>query len=338
MDRTRTQNDEDDTRNQGGDVTVDDGGVGVLVTVGDGELDALASLDFFLDTLEDDHVGVNGHTQGQHDTSDTRQGEHRAEASQHAEQEEHVHQQGDVGHKTSLVVEEHHVNQHEDEGEHHRPHTFLHGFLTERRANHLFLKDSCRSGQLTGFQDVGQVLGFFDGHAAARNLRTTAADFLIDNGIAINVVVEHDGHLLADVFAGEAFPSLGTFGVHLDGNFHLIALAEVLAGVGDDFAAESALVVARHFQGHQVEILNFALHDFGLHRPGKLQVAREDGLNFSQHLVDGGGVFHLGDTHTGGFGSRKHSGGVLIVGRLQVSKQRIVFVELVHLVFLREHF
>ena len=131
MDRTRTQDDKDDTRNQGGDVTVDNSGVSVLVTVLDGKFDALASLDFFLDTLEDNHVGVNSHTQGQHDTSDAGQGQHGAEASQHTEQEEHIDQQGDVGHGTGLLVEEHHVDQHEDEGEHHRPHTFLHGFLTE---------------------------------------------------------------------------------------------------------------------------------------------------------------------------------------------------------------
>ena len=62
LDRTGTEDVEDDTGEEGGHLTVDDGGVSVLVTVLDGELNALASLDFFLDTLEDNHVRVNSHT------------------------------------------------------------------------------------------------------------------------------------------------------------------------------------------------------------------------------------------------------------------------------------
>ena len=146
----------------------------------------------------------------------------------------------------------------------------------------MFLKDSCRSGQLTGLQNVGQVLCLFNGHAATADGGTAIRNLAIDHREGIHIIVEDDGNLLADILAGETLPSLGTFGVHLDGDFHLVALAIVLTGIGNDFATEGALVVARHLQGNEVKHFDlFAILSvvcFRLHRPCQLEVARENTL------------------------------------------------------------
>ena len=61
--RTGTEDVEDDTGDEGGELTVDDGAVRVLVTVGHRLGEALAGGKFLLDTLIDNHVGIHGHTQ-----------------------------------------------------------------------------------------------------------------------------------------------------------------------------------------------------------------------------------------------------------------------------------
>ena len=57
---------EDDGRDQGGQVGIDDGGSGPTETVSDRHAQRGASAEFLADPLEDQHVGVDGHTDGQH--------------------------------------------------------------------------------------------------------------------------------------------------------------------------------------------------------------------------------------------------------------------------------
>ena len=158
LDRTGTEDVEDDTGEEGGHLTVDDGGVGVLVTVGDGLGEALASGQLFLDTLIDDHVRIHGHTQGQDETGDTREGKDGAEGDEGAEEQEHVAQQGDVGDETGSLVEEHHVQEHHEEGDQEGDETGADGSGTEGRTHDLLLDDGGRSRELTGLEDVRKVL------------------------------------------------------------------------------------------------------------------------------------------------------------------------------------
>ena len=79
LDGACSQERKDDHGNDGGQVGVEDCREGVAITVGHGSLEALASAQLFLDALEDEHVGVNGHTQSEHDTGDAWQGEHGLE-------------------------------------------------------------------------------------------------------------------------------------------------------------------------------------------------------------------------------------------------------------------
>ena len=77
--------------------------------------EALAGLEFFLDTLIDNHVGIHGHTQGQDETCDTRQGEHCSEGCEDTEEEDDVGDKGYVSCKTCSLVEEYHIEEHEAE-------------------------------------------------------------------------------------------------------------------------------------------------------------------------------------------------------------------------------
>ena len=79
LDRTGTEDEENDTGKEGGDLTVDDGGISVLVTVGNSLAQALAGGKFLLDTFIDDHVRIHGHTHGQDETGYTRQSQDRSE-------------------------------------------------------------------------------------------------------------------------------------------------------------------------------------------------------------------------------------------------------------------
>ena len=131
LDRAGTEEEEHETGEQGSDLAVDDGGVSVGITVRYSLAQALACLDLFLDALIDDNVGVHGHTQGQHETGDTGQGQNRAEGGEGAEEEHYVGEQCHIGHETCALVEEYHIEEHEDEGDEEGNHTVLDGLCTQ---------------------------------------------------------------------------------------------------------------------------------------------------------------------------------------------------------------
>ena len=67
------KNKQDDTGDQGGKVTVDNSRKCIFVTVGYSHSDTLAGHKFLTDTFIDQHVGINRHTDGKHDTGNTGQ-------------------------------------------------------------------------------------------------------------------------------------------------------------------------------------------------------------------------------------------------------------------------
>ena len=75
LDRTCTEEQQDETGDQRGDVRVEDGTEGVRVTLLDSLLHTQATLQLFLDTLVDQHVSIHSGTQCQHDTGNTRHGQ-----------------------------------------------------------------------------------------------------------------------------------------------------------------------------------------------------------------------------------------------------------------------
>ena len=100
---TRTEDEQHDTGDQRRDVTVDDGRHGILVSFGHRNAQRLAHTQLLLDSLVNDHVGVDGHTHRQNDTGDTGQRQHGSERDEHAEQEEQVAYQCDLATVPALL-------------------------------------------------------------------------------------------------------------------------------------------------------------------------------------------------------------------------------------------
>ena len=203
----------DYTCNQGGQLTVDDCGVCILVTVADGQTQGLAAAQLLFDTLVDNHIGIHRHTHCQHQTGDTGKGEHGAKANQGTEQEQHVAKQGKVGCPTCTAVEYNHIDEHQQEGECKRNHTVLDGLATQGRTNHLFLHDACGGGELTALEHGGKVFCLFRGEVAG-NLAATAANLVLYVGVRINQTVHNDGNLLADILLCDNLPARTTGGIH----------------------------------------------------------------------------------------------------------------------------
>ena len=139
---------DEDGGQDGGDDTDDQGRSEALDRTGtEDEEDDTGQ--FFLDTLIDDNVGIHRHTQGQDETGDTRKGKDGAEGDKGTEEEEHVAKEGDISNKTRTLVEDYHVDEHQQESDQEGNHTRLDGTGTEGRADDLLLNDLGRSRKFT---------------------------------------------------------------------------------------------------------------------------------------------------------------------------------------------
>ena len=173
-------------------------------------MDAFAGLEFLADTLENQHVRVDRHADGQHNTGDARQGEGGVEVAHDAHQNEQVEYQREVGHRTGEPI----VNQHEDR---HRDHTVngglgstLHRVRAEGGFHAHFLDDF--QGRLERVkQGVGDGRGFLHGEIAG-DLAVTG-DLFLQNWGGHELTIEDDGHLPPDVGPAKAAHSDSAFAV-----------------------------------------------------------------------------------------------------------------------------
>ena len=74
-DRTCAEEEQDDTREDGGQVGVEDGREGILITALQGVFHIFAETEFFFRAFVYQHIGVNGHTQREHHTGDAAHGQ-----------------------------------------------------------------------------------------------------------------------------------------------------------------------------------------------------------------------------------------------------------------------
>ena len=131
-DGARTEEEQDDTGDDGGQVGVEDRGEGVLVTVLQGALDVLAQAQFLLRTFVDQHVGVDCHTEGEHHTRDTAHGQCCLEGREDAQGEEEVKDECHVGyHARDEAVHGAHVYHQKDEGDDEGDDALVDGLLSE---------------------------------------------------------------------------------------------------------------------------------------------------------------------------------------------------------------
>ena len=129
--RTGTEHDKNETQEEGGHLTVDDGGKCILETFVHRVHEALARAQLFFDTFIYNDVSVNSHCQGQHDTCDTRHCQNRTDGGKHTHQQEDIGDKGDNRHPAAAVVEHNHVEQHNDEGQDEGDKASVDGFLTQ---------------------------------------------------------------------------------------------------------------------------------------------------------------------------------------------------------------
>ena len=88
LNRARAELEEDDARQKGRDVGVEDGRQSALVARVDRGARRLAQAELLADALVDQHVGIDRHTESQHDAGDARQGQGRAQG-RHSRHQEH---------------------------------------------------------------------------------------------------------------------------------------------------------------------------------------------------------------------------------------------------------
>ena len=321
LDRAGTEDEEHDTGEDRGHLAVDDSGISVLVTVGDGLSETLSSGQFLFDALIDDHVRIHGHTQRQDETGDTREGKDCAEGDEGSEEEEHVAEKGDVSGDTGSPVEEDHVDEDEEESDQEGDHTRLDRTGTEGRTHDLLLDDLGRSREFTRLEDVGEVGRLFDGEIAG-DAGIAAGDLVDDVRIGVDHAVEDDGDLLADVVLGQAGPDVGAFRVHGHGDAGGAAVDTLSVigntGVGDGTAVERGLAVTGGGLDSDEFINVAARYAVGrLDGPHRTEFGREDilDLRHGEVAVDDSGVGGLGETD---------AGVAPVAGRLENREERVL--------------
>ncbi len=139
----------------------------------------------------------------------------------------------------------------------------MYGFLTQGRSDNLFGNNHGRGRQLTGFQQVSQVLGLFQGETAG-NGGSAVRDHVVHTRVGIHQIVQHNGDAIAPVLFGDFFPLLGAFRIHGHGNLVAGTLVKVLTRIHHHFAVQNRALLSHRLQGDQVVHRRFVLAQFRL--------------------------------------------------------------------------
>ena len=206
-------------RDEHGDVGVDDGLERAREPRADGHPHRLAAPQLLADALEDEDVGVHRHAHGERDAGDARQRQRRAERGHHREQDEQVQDQRDVGDEAGEPV----VDQHER-----RTTSGGRGQRWRRRPGGWSRAPSegppCAPPGSAPARGARPRAARWRGRWPPRSvkppvmLRLARRDALADHRRGVDVAVEDDGELPADVGLGELARRPGAGGVELDGH------------------------------------------------------------------------------------------------------------------------
>ena len=258
----------------------------------------LASGQLLSDSLVNQYVRIHGHTNGQHNTGHTGQGQNSANGVQNTEDEEHVHHQRQIGRPACAGVVEQHVQEHNAHGVSKRPQAGLDRLFAQAWTYHVGLNDAGRYGQFTGAKNIRQVSRFLQSKTAF-NLGTSTGDLAHHTGVAVHQAVQNHGNValrcFGRFFSGNAFPQLSSLAVHGHAHDGVVSVVKFLAGVDNDFAVEFGLVVAVATQGNQHGDIGFF---FGT-GPSKTDIPLITGNHrqnsfVTQITVDFGRVFRCG--------------------------------------------
>ena len=223
---------------QRGQVGVDDGGRSAGEPVADGHPQSGAPIEFLTDTLEDQHVGVDGHTDGQHQTGQPWQGKRGLDGNHHGQNQQEVQHQGPAGHNARKTVVEQHEHQYQRDGHENGDPALVDRILAERGAGRHLADRLFGQGrrQAAGVEHADQVAGFFVGKRAGDF--TPRGDRAIDARGRIEVSVEDNSQLafailrVWQVVAGQPAEQFPAHGVEHEGHAGLASLIHV--GLGSD--------------------------------------------------------------------------------------------------------
>ena len=202
LDRARALPVEDRAGEERGQVRVEDGGERAVETGLHRELKRLAGVLFLADAFVDQHVRVDGHTEGQDDAGDAGEREGDVERRHGAEQHARVHEQRDVRHETGEAVVDEHEDHHERGAEETAVNTLADGLLTDRGVDVGTGRDRDDERQTAALQGVGNALRLVLGERAG-DAGGAAVDLGQQGRGGVELTVEHDGEAAADVRAGD---------------------------------------------------------------------------------------------------------------------------------------
>ena len=218
--RTCTHDDHDDACEQGRNITIENHTERTVITGGNCRAQRLALGQLFTDTFIDQHVGVNGHTNRQHDTGNTGDRQRGTDQTHHTQQDHQVQDHGDIGHQTG----EHVITKHEQRNQHGTDDTghdtAADRVSTQGRIHTALFQDLHRCLQRI-LQHVGQFDTLFDREVTG-DLTRTAGDLTIDARSAGQFTVQHDTEQLAHVLAGHFGKFHRAFGIQCKADGHTV--------------------------------------------------------------------------------------------------------------------
>src|SRR5690606_20694951 len=135
---------------------------------------------FFAYALVDEHVGVDGHAQGQSDGGDARQRQGGLQDGQQRQQQQDVERQPDGGEDAEQVVVDDDEQRDCQEAVQRGIEALGDVLGAQAGADGAFFDDFHGRGQRAGAQQQGDVGGFLGGHAAG-DLDLAAGDFAADD-------------------------------------------------------------------------------------------------------------------------------------------------------------
>ena len=202
--RARAELVEDRGDDDGRQVGVHDGKVGAFESGLDGARRRQAEGQLLAYPLEDEHVRVYGHADGEHDACDARQGQGRAERRHAAHEQAQGAEEHAVGEHAGPAVTQGHDDHDRQRADERGEKAAVDRGFTEGGADRALFEHMYGGRERAGPQGNGEVLRLF-GRELAADARRTARDLFLNDRGAVDGAVQHDGEALAHMFAGRHF-------------------------------------------------------------------------------------------------------------------------------------
>src|SRR5215472_2524525 len=209
LDRSGAELKQDEPRDKGRDIGVANRRPCALVSQSDRLARRLASAQFLPHPFIHQHVGIDRHSEGQHDSGDTGKGQRGLHRCHHADQKQDIQGQPEIRHDARAAIVDGHEDQHGGGANDERKLALTNRIATQRRADRAFLFEfDCRR-QRTGPQHDGEIVRLVEREAPG-NLHVASRNALLDDGIRIDRAVQYDSKPAAHIRGGERVENLGS--------------------------------------------------------------------------------------------------------------------------------